>query len=105
MTITKSTRVTDTTATIVDHIIANVKNHEILPGVIETSEVSDHYPVFCQVHNTTLPRKNNIFIGYYRDKPKFDCDAFNCDLFSALDSYFMNFYFIFLFILSLYLSS
>ena len=55
--ITKPTRVTDTTATIIDHIITNVTNHKILPGVIETSEVSDHYPVFCQVQNITLPKK------------------------------------------------
>ena len=78
--ITKPTRVTDTTATIIDHIITYVTNHKILPGVIKTSEVSDHYPVFCQVQNITLPRKNNNFIGYYRDKSKFDSDAFNYDL-------------------------
>ena len=54
---TKPTRVTDTTATIIDNIIINVTNQEIFSGVIETSEVSDHYPVFCQVHNITLPRK------------------------------------------------
>ena len=57
--ITKPTRVTDTTATVIDHIITNVTNHEILPRVIETLEVNHHYPVFCQVHNITLPRKNN----------------------------------------------
>ena len=88
--ITIPTRVTYSTATIIDHIITNVTNHEILPGVIETSEVSDHYPIFCQVQNITLPRKNNNFIGYYRDKSKFDSDAFNYDLFNALDSYFIN---------------
>ena len=55
--ITKPTRVTDTTTTIIDHIITNVTNHKILPGVIKTSEVSDHYPVFCQVQNITLPKK------------------------------------------------
>ena len=40
--ITKPTRVTDTTATIINHIITNVRNYEILSGVIETSEVSDY---------------------------------------------------------------
>ena len=50
----------------------------------------DHYPVFCQVQNITFPRKNNTFIGYYRDKSKLDSDAFNDDLFNALNSYFMN---------------
>ena len=42
------------------------------------------------MQNITLPRKNNNFIGYYRDKSKLDSDAFNYDLFNALDSYFMN---------------
>ena len=88
--ITKPTRVTDTTATIIDHIITNVTNHKILPGVIETSEVSDQYPIFCQVQNITLPKKNNNFIGYYRDKSKFYSDAFNYDLFNALNFYFVN---------------
>ena len=69
--ITQPTRVTDSTATIIDHIITNVTNHEILSGVIETSIVSDHYPVFCQVHNITPSRENNNFIGYYSDKSKF----------------------------------
>ena len=38
----------------------------------------------------TLPRKDNNFIGYYRDKSKFDSDAFNYNLFNALNSYFIN---------------
>ena len=88
--IIKPTAVTDTTAKITNHLITNVTNHKILPGVIETSEVSDHYPVFCQVQNIMLPKKNNNFIGYYRGKSKFDSDAFNYDLFNVLNSYFMN---------------
>ena len=31
-----------------------------LSEVIEISEVSDHYPVFCLVHNITFSRKTNI---------------------------------------------
>ena len=52
--ITKPTKITDSTATIIDHMITNVTNHAIFPGVVKTSEVSDHYPVFCQVHNIKL---------------------------------------------------
>ena len=78
--------------TIIDHVITDVTNHEIppLPAVIETFDVSDHYPVFCQVRNITLSQKKNNFIGYYRNKSKFDFDTFNYDLYSAFDSYFMN---------------
>ena len=89
--ITKLTKVTYSTAIIIDHITTNVTNYEILPGVIETSEVSDHYHDYGQVHNITFSRKNNNFIGYYRDKSKFDSDTFNYDLFSALGSYFCEF--------------
>ena len=39
--INKPTKVTDSTATIIDHIITNVTNHEILPKIIETSKVRD----------------------------------------------------------------
>ena len=88
--INKPTRFTDLTATIIEHIRTNVTNHEILPGVIEISEVSDHHPVFCLLHNITLSRKTNNFIGYYREKSKFNSDAFSYDLYSVLDSYFMN---------------
>ena len=55
--ITKPTRVTDSTATIIDHITTNVTNYEILTGVIETSEVNDHYHNYGQVHNITLSKK------------------------------------------------
>ena len=33
-----------------------------LSEVIEISEVSDHYPVFCLVHNLTFSRKTNILL-------------------------------------------
>ena len=33
-----------------------------LSEVIEISEVSDHYPVFCLVHNLTFYRKINILL-------------------------------------------
>ena len=69
LTITKPTRVTDSTATIIDLTITNVTTDEILQGVIETFKVSDHYTVFCQVYNIIPfpPKKNDNFIDYYRD--------------------------------------
>ena len=39
--ITKSTRVTDKTATVIDHIITNDTAHSILPRVIPTSLTND----------------------------------------------------------------
>ena len=44
--ITKPTRLTDSTAKIIDHIITNITNQELLPMVMKTFEVSEHHPVF-----------------------------------------------------------
>ena len=52
--ITKPARVTDLTATTIDHIITNITTHKILPGVIKLSEVSDYYPVLCQAQFNAL---------------------------------------------------
>ena len=43
--ITKQTRVTDTSTTI-DHILTNDCKHSVFPGII-TTDLSDHFPVFC----------------------------------------------------------
>ena len=45
--ITKPTRVTDTIYTIFDHVITNVVVHDVIPGVIDSCEISDHYATFC----------------------------------------------------------
>jgi len=44
--ITKPTRVTDSSSTIIDHILTNNAIHTIIPGVIRT-DLSDHYSTFC----------------------------------------------------------
>ena len=46
--ITKPTRVTETTSTILDHILTNDVHYCILRGIIQY-DLSDHYPVFCTV--------------------------------------------------------
>ena len=46
--ITKPTRVTDKTATVIDHIITNDTAHSILPRVIRTS-LTDHYAIMCKI--------------------------------------------------------
>ena len=46
--ITKPTRVTETTSTILDHILTINVHHCILPGIIQY-DLSDHYPIFCTV--------------------------------------------------------
>ena len=65
--ITKPTRGSDSSATI-DHILTNDYEHSIIPGIVETNEISDHYPILCQA-NLTLTRKNaDSTVTFYRDK-------------------------------------
>ena len=52
--ITEATRVTDRSSTIIDHIITNDTKHRIKPGVLEICNVSDRYPIFCQIDKPTL---------------------------------------------------
>ena len=54
--ITKASRVKDRSSTIIDHIITNDTKHRIKPGVFETCNVSDHYPIFCQIDKPALKR-------------------------------------------------
>ena len=55
--ITKLIRITDLTAMLIDPIITNVTNYKIYLRVIETSEVSDNYLVFCQLRNIMFSKK------------------------------------------------
>ena len=46
--ITNPTRVTTTSQTIIDHILTNVHDSVLTPGVFYY-KLADHYPIFCKV--------------------------------------------------------
>ena len=46
--ITKQTRVTDISATTIDHVLTNDCNHLVFPGMI-TTDLSDDFPVFRKI--------------------------------------------------------
>ena len=66
-TITKPTRVTQTSATLIDHIWSNDTSNNVKSGIIY-SKISDHFPVFalykcemkgsCNEGSTTIKRRN-----------------------------------------------
>jgi len=58
--ITKPTRVTDSSSTIIDHILTNDAIHPIIPGVIRT-DLSDHYSTFCLINNCYARKKFPIY--------------------------------------------
>ena len=84
------TRVTDVSATIIDHVLTNDIKHSLEPGVIQTQVISDHYPLYCQMGNVPTYKKAEESFGYYRDKSKFVSDKFNEDLNQTRANYFSS---------------
>ena len=65
--ITKPTRVTYSSKTIIDHVLTNDTDSILTPGVL-TYSISDHYPVFCTNFNPTFKttKKNyDLFLPKY----------------------------------------
>ena len=89
--ITKQTRVTDTSATTIDHILTNDCNHSVFPGIF-TTDLSDHFPVFCKIFDISSFEKPKLLkINHEiqrRDFKKFDADAFRDDLHVTLSNFF-----------------
>ena len=55
-TITKPTRVTDRSATLIDNIFTNMQDLPLESGIV-VSDISDHYPIFCRT--TFLDTRDN----------------------------------------------
>ena len=70
--ITKRTRSTSHTATLIDHIYTNAVN--ILTSGIVTVDISDHLAVFCMV-DTPLKKQNRRNM-YFRDYSKFNSKSY-----------------------------
>ena len=77
--ITKPTRITNHTATLIDHIYTNNINHMI--SGIATIDISDHLPTFCIVD---IPVQKQKFKRYYRDYRRFDSELYLQDI-KAID--------------------
>ena len=65
--ITKPTRITSHTATLIDHIYTNTVN-SLVSGIL-TIDISDHLPVFCM---TDIKVKKQKQIMYFRDYSTFN---------------------------------
>ena len=89
--ITKPTRVSDSSATIIDHILTNDLEHSSILGIVETNEISDHYPILCQSQVNTDSKKEDSTVTFYRDKSKFDSNPFNDKLHTFLND-FLSYY-------------
>ena len=66
--ITKPTRITSHSATLIDHIYTNTSIDTVTPGIL-TMEISDHLPTFCIIDTVIIgPMVNK----YFRDYSHFD---------------------------------
>ena len=74
--ITKATRITDHSATLIDHIYTNAPQNVFTSGIL-LADISDHLPYFCTLA-TKLPM--HIYEKYYRDFSHFDKELFVADL-------------------------
>ena len=87
--ITIPTRVSKTSATIIDHILTNDNTHQLYPGVIKT-DLSDHYITFVTLRKLTEiasnhpSNKNKI---ERRDMTKFFYEAFKDTLEKSLTNF------------------
>ena len=85
--ITKPTRVTKNSATIIDHIISNDTLNVPISGIIQT-DLTDHYPIFCGVKRFHRKDKTKPPKMYYRDKSSFCAEHFCEDLGNNLNNFF-----------------
>ena len=74
--ITKPTRLTDHTSTLIDHIYTNTPIDLTTPG-IATVDISDHLPIFCIIENRI---KKQTTKRYYRNYSKFDANNYLHDI-------------------------
>ena len=81
------TRVTETSKTLIDHVITNDKRRAVTTGVL-ISDLSDHYGVFAIISHIDIKNKisNQVFI---RDMTQFILDDFllalNYELYSLFE--------------------
>ena len=71
------TRVTTSSATVLDHIITKENKHQIVPAVVDY-DITDHYPVVALVNNKSIHK--NVQPKFARSFAKFNNDSFNNDL-------------------------
>jgi hypothetical protein len=74
--ITKPTRITDHSSTLIDHIYTNLPISKLTPGILKV-DISDHLPVFCIVKTQVDKSTNKI---KFRDFRKFNKQRFLDDI-------------------------
>ena len=71
------TRVTTSSAAVLDHIITNENKHQIFPAVVDY-DITDRYPIMALVNNELIHK--NVQPEFARSFANFNSDSFNNDL-------------------------
>lgn len=77
--ITRPTRITINSATLIDNIFTNVIDYKVESGLI-INDVSDHLPVFANMHIYTRTRKDNKIFTITRHRTPKNINKFKEDL-------------------------
>ena len=70
--INKPTRITEASATIIDHIYTNATNNITSRGIL-IFEISDHMPTFCTLSQSPINNPKKVLI---REMKNFDKESF-----------------------------
>ena len=78
------TRITSSSATVLDHIITNEKRYEILSYVVNYN-ITDRFPIIATIKNNFIPQRHQQRL--VRSFNKFSSENFNDDLFSKIENF------------------
>ena len=81
--ITKPTRVTPISATLIDHVTTNDITHIIVPLII-LGDLTDHYPVSCSIKQFKSLKSSSSNVHYYKDRKNFCPEMFCVELNNSL---------------------
>ena len=81
--ITKPTRVTENSQTIIDHLLTNDNESLINPGVLHY-KLADHLPIFCLISLPKINSYQSTATNIFRNIKSIDVDNFCDDLESSL---------------------
>ena len=85
--ITQPNKVTDTSASIIDHIIPNDLSHKLIPGIIRTDDLSDHYMICVIIRDKNKPKVKRCKRIKLRDTSNFSPTTFKNDLVVAFSEF------------------
>ena len=77
--ITKPTRVTDTSASLIDHIFASSLSNPVCPGII-LNDISDHFMTYCAISSRVKPQSTEQIKYLVRDFNNLTIEGILCRL-------------------------